>query len=96
MGIHNEWTRRIEELQDRILSLQHGSNAKEETIQALQAANREKDELIASMTDDLVSEKEQVLRWSKSIHSLLLERDRLFHKLYQRGAHLDYDPTKEH
>ena len=91
MGFENEWTKRIDELQEEICNLVYEARENDAHIEVLRTANNQKDEMIAAMTDDLVNEKKQVLRWSQSIHALLIERDRLHYRLLS----LTDDPVNE-
>ena len=85
MGIENEWTKKIAELEDNVRYLTTEARKDCINIMALEIELHARDEMIAAMTDDLVSEKKQVLRWSQSIHKLLIERDRLLDDLRRRS-----------
>ena len=89
MGFENEWTKRIAELKDKIIALEFQARENENLIRILRNGNKGKDEMIASMIDDVVTEKKQVLRWEAFAHRTVAEADRMRQKLEALGGDPD-------
>jgi len=75
----------IEHLKVNIIILESRVCEDKELIAALKAANKAKDALVAALTDDLVTEKKQVLRWEEFAHGALRQQENLLAELEAAG-----------